>query len=301
MLQTQIVTEALRARGVESDILTITTEGDRIQDRSLAAIGGDGVFVKELENALLDDRADVAVHSMKDLPTDLLAGADSGAVLERGDPRDALLSRDGMADGIRSLRQGARIGTSSLRRRAQLMAARPDLEIVDMRGNVDTRIRKLVEGEYDAIVLALVGVQRVGGNEVAVAPLPVRDVVPAVGQGALFAQCRTSDESTRAALTPLQHVPSALAVAMERAFLKRMGGGCLVPIGVHVELRDGAWRCDAFVGEVDGSRVMRRSQLGRAVSAAEAIADVERMADEMFDAGAREIVAGFRAAGRVER
>jgi len=293
LLQTHIVTDALRAHGVECELVTISTTGDRVQDRSLAAIGGDGVFVKELEYALLDGRADVAVHSMKDVPSDLLAGAQAGAILERGDPRDVLLSKDRAHAGLHALPRGAKVGTSSLRRRAQLAAARDDLEIVDMRGNVDTRIRKLLQGEYDAIVLAYAGVLRLNAHAAAATPLAAREVVPAVGQGALFAQCRTSDEETRAALAPLQHAPSALAVTMERAFLKRMGGGCLVPIGAYLELCNGAWRFDAFVGSADGSRVMRRSQVGRAVNAAEAIAVVEQIADEMLAAGAREIVAGF--------
>jgi hydroxymethylbilane synthase len=294
--QTQLVVDALAARGVLCDVIPLSTRGDRMRDRSLASIGGDGVFVKELETALVEGRADIAVHSMKDLPTELLAGTSWGVVLERGDARDVLLAMHGAHASIGALPDGAIVGTSSLRRKAQLLAMRPDLDVRDLRGNVDTRIRKLREGAYHAIVLALAGVQRSAAAEgvPSVEPVPPDDMVPAVGQGALFVQCRTEDALTRRLIAPLNHAPSALAVAMERAFLRRMGGGCLVPIGAHVELTGGSWRLAAFAAMPDGTQPMRRTLHGELGSEAEAIAAVERMADEMLAAGGGEIIAHHR-------
>ena len=296
LAQAQAIVDALAARGVACDLVPVTTKGDQIVDRSLAAIGGDGVFVKELEAALVDGRADIAVHSMKDLPTELLRGATAGVVPERGDPRDALVATTSNGGAIASLPDGAIVGTSSLRRSAQLKAIRPDLEIRDVRGNVDTRIRKLVDGRYHAIVLAMAGLDRLGSldGDVRVSPVPLSDMIPAVGQGALFVQCRSGDEGTQRLIEPLRHETSTAAVMMERAFLKRMGGGCLVPIGAHVAVDGQSWRLDAFAAMPDGSDAVRRSAQGTLPGEAEAVAAVERIADEMLDAGAREIVARFR-------
>ena len=293
LLQTQSVVDALQNRGVECALVPVSTRGDRERDRSLAAIGGEGVFVKDLELALLDGRADIAVHSMKDLPTTLLAGADAGVVLKREDPRDVLLSKDNRYPSIQSLPPAAVVGTSSLRRKAQLKALRPDLDVRELRGNVDTRVRKLLDGQYDAVVLALVGVKRLGlldalgGGTI----LDPDEIVPAVGQGAIFVQCRSDDTATQEMISGLSHPRSEWAVAMERAFLKRMGGGCLVPIGAHAVVSDSRWSMAAFVGRVDGADAARRRAQGTWKAKEETIAAAEALADAMLDAGARAIIA----------
>lgn len=274
----------------------MTTRGDRLKDQSITQIGGDGVFVKELMSALLDGRADIAVHSMKDLPTELPEQLRCGAVPEREDARDVLLSVENKYHTVEALPKRAVVGTSSLRRAAQLRARRTDLQIRELRGNVDTRVRKLLAGEYDAIVLALAGVKRIGLLETlgGGSPLSVDEMVPAVAQGALYVQCRADDESTRKLIAPLNHPPSALATAMERAFLRRMGGGCLVPIGAHATIDGAGWRLVACVAGTDGTRLLRRSWRGRLEDEAKALADAEALAAEMLDAGAREVIAPFR-------
>jgi len=303
LLQTRSVVAALLERDIRCDVVSIATHGDRVQDRSLTAIGGDGVFVKELELALVEGRADIAVHSMKDLPTDIRAEVDAGVVLPRADPRDVLLSRGNAFRTLAELPPHARVGTSSVRRAAQLLAARPDLDIVSLRGNVDTRVRKLMEGQYDAIVLALAGVTRlgildeVGGGS----PLAVSDMVPAVGQGAIFVQRRSDDDEARAAIDALNDGASAFAVSLERAFLRRMGGGCLVPVGAHVRVAGPAWRLDAFAAAADGSGALRRSHQSHATLEAEARRDVERVADDMLRAGAGAIIEQFRKASASQR
>jgi hydroxymethylbilane synthase len=301
LIQTRAIIDGLAARGIECEIVAITTRGDRERDRSLAAIGGDGVFVKELQNALLDGRADIAVHSMKDLPTELPVGAREGIVPPRADARDALLSPGGTFRRISDLPHGGKIGTSSLRRKAQLLALRPDLQVVELRGNVDTRIKKMLDGACDAAVLAMAGIDRVGlPAEAGATPVEVEDMIPAVGQGALFVQVRDGDEAVRTMLAPLADTQAAAAVALERAFLRRMGGGCLVPMGAHARIERDAWTFSAFVAAVDGTRAQQRTL---SVTAAEingdrsaALARVEALADEMLAAGAREVIAEFRKA-----
>jgi hydroxymethylbilane synthase len=295
LIQTRSIVDRLAARGIECDIVPITTRGDRDKDRSLAAIGGDGVFVKELQTALLEGRADIAVHSMKDLPTELPAGVRVGVVPARADARDALLSPGGSFASIAELPRAAIVGTSSLRRKAQLLARRPDLQVCELRGNVDTRIHKMLAGACHAAVLAMAGIERIGlPREAGAVALPTEEMVPAVGQGALFVQHRESDDAARELLAPLSDAAAERAVEMERAFLKRMGGGCLVPIGAHAEIAHGGWRFDAFVAAVDGTRVQRChiSEIGRDEAAA--IGQVEALADEMLAAGAREVIAQFR-------
>lgn len=298
MIQTRAVAEGIIAQGHPVEIVRITTSGDRAQNKSLASIGGDGVFVKELEAALMDRHADVAVHSMKDLPTVMLPALCIAAVLEREDARDVLISRDNVFADLADLPREAVVGTSSLRRKAMLLAVRPDARARDMRGNVDTRVRKVLEGDYDAAILALAGMKRIGllDSVGGGSPLPFAQMMPAAGQGAVCAQCLTEDAATRAILAPLTHKPSALETLMERALLARLGGGCLVPIGAHAAVRDGRYTLEAVIAATDGSSIVRKSATGAATTEVAAVAAAERMADEMLAAGGRELVDAFRSA-----
>jgi hydroxymethylbilane synthase len=300
MAQTKLVVDLLQKNGpVDVEIVPITTKGDAQIDRSLVAIGGDGVFVKELMNALLDERADIAVHSAKDLPTALPSDLDAGVVPEREDARDVLVSKDNVYHSIAALPKSAVVGTSSLRRAAQVHIERSDVSIAPLRGNVDSRVEKVRRGEYDAAILALAGLARldilasVGGGS----PLDFHVMVPAVGQGALFVQCRAADEATRTLIAPLNHERSAFATRLERAFLARIGGGCVAPVGAHVQVEGATWRLWAVVAATDGTRSVRRSAQGSYPGAAEAIAAVEAIASEMLAAGGREIVAESRQRG----
>jgi hydroxymethylbilane synthase len=301
LAQTQFVVDALRARSdINCEIISITTTGDREADRSLIAIGGDGVFVRELFTALAEGKADIAVHSLKDLPTGLPPALSSGVVPLREDPRDALVSARADATSIETLPQHARVGTSSLRRAAQLRLRRPDLEVVPLRGNVDTRARKIREGHCDAAVLAYAGLRRAGLVEsLATAPLEPDAMVPAAGQGALFVQCREDDHATRALIAPIDHGPSALATSMERTFLAAVGGGCVAPVGVHVRIEGDSCLFWAVVAATDGTRAIRESRSWRWGGAAEGLRTVEAIASEMLAAGAGELIA--KARERVER
>jgi hydroxymethylbilane synthase len=303
MIQAKAVVDGLTAAGVNAEIVGVTTRGDKMLDRSLASIGGDGAFTKELEASLIDGRADVAVHSLKDLPTDLAPGLRIGAVLEREDARDVLVSRANAYHDLGALPRGAAIGTSSLRRKAMVSIARPDLDLRDLRGNVDTRVKKVLGGDLDAAVIALAGVKRLGLTEAigGGSPLPLDEFVPAVGQGAICAQCRANDERTATALAPLNHAPTALATSMERALLSRMGGGCLVPIGAHATVAGGRWRIHAIVVALDGSSNVRSSADGMVTTEAEALDAAVTLADEMLAAGGRDLIARFRAAIAGER
>jgi len=296
LAQTRLVVDALRARGeINVEIIPVTTKGDREAERSLTAIGGEGVFVRELFAALADDTADIAVHSLKDLPTELPPDVAAGVVPERDDARDAIVSRDAPIEGIDALPHGARVGTSSLRRAAQLLLRRPDLEIVPLRGNVDTRVRKLREGACDAAVLAYAGLRRADLVDVlAPTPLEPEDMVPAAGQGALFVQCRADDEDTWRTIAPLEHAQSALATSMERAFLAAVGGGCVAPIGVHARIEGEAYQLWAIVAATDGTRALREMRSGSARDAAEARACVESVASDMLQGGAGDLIARAR-------
>jgi len=287
--QAQFVIDRLSAAGagLAFELTKISTRGDRERDRSLAQIGGDGVFVKELEIALQSCQVDFAVHSMKDMPTDLPIGLRTGVVPWRADPRDVLLSPDNRFKTVRSLPDWSIVGTSSMRRAAELRAIKSNLEIKDLRGNIDTRIAKMLDGGYHAIVLSLAGVQRlglrpeVGGGS----PIPADEMVPAVGQGALFIQFREDDETVRALLEPLNDAASATAVAMERAFLRRIGGGCAVPVGAHAVLSGDRWSFNTFAGSVDGKHSLRRHAEGLMHDEADALLAVEDVAEEMLAAG----------------
>ena len=248
----------------------ITTSGDRVTDRPLAAIGGKGLFTKEIEEALLDRRIDLAVHSMKDVPTWLPHGLEIACTPAREDPRDVLIARDaqGVA-GLDDLPAGARVGTGSLRRQAQLLARRPDVTVVPMRGNVGTRLRKLADGAADATLLALAGLKRLGQDMAAMTVLAPEDMLPAVGQGALAIECRVGDEAVAALLQPLVDAPTAAAVACERALLAALDGSCRTPIaGLAVPDGAGGLRLDALVARPDGSACHRLQRAGAIADAA---------------------------------
>jgi hydroxymethylbilane synthase len=276
--------------GLEIELVPMVTQGDRIQDRSLAAIGGKGLFIKELEVALEERRADIAVHSMKDLPGDLPAGLTIAAVLERADPRDALLSRK--AGRLHDLPHGARLGTSSLRRQAQLMAARPDLRIEPLRGNVDTRLRRLDAGEMDAIVLACAGLIRLGLESRITARLDPAISLPAVAQGVIGIECREADARTLALVSALNHRDTRIAMDAERAFAHRLGGSCQSPIAAHARLEGRGLLLEGLVAEPDGSRLLRDTLSG---SIDEPAALGHQLAERILAAGARSLLERLRA------
>jgi hydroxymethylbilane synthase len=268
------------------ELLPMSTKGDQILDRSLAAIGGKGLFIKELEAALEDGRAHLAVHSMKDVPGELPAGMTLAAMLPRADPRDALITRG--AEGLDGLPKGARLGTSSLRRRAQLLASRPDLDVRTLRGNVETRLKHLDDGELDAIVLAAAGLTRLGLQSRIGSLLDPDVSLPAVGQGVIGIECRTADEATREAVQALNDPAAHAAVTAERAFSRRLGGSCQSPIAAFAELGTGdRLTLRGLVAEPDGSRLIRDSIAGRAADA-EALGD--RLAERALAAGAGELL-----------
>ncbi len=280
--QAEHVEGRLRALGHAVEIVIITTTGDRIQDRRLETVGGKGAFLKEIEEALLAREVDLAVHSLKDVPTELPAGLHLVAMLERADPRDVLLSS---GPGLRALPAGCRVGTTSLRRRAQVLALRPDLAVEDLRGNVDTRIRKLREGLFDAILLARAGLVRLGREGEATEVLEPDVLLPAPGQGAIALECRTDDAATAAAVAPLHHEPTARAVGAERAFLAALHGGCNVPLGAHAVVTDGALWLRGLVAREDGSAVVRGESRG-----AEPSAVGRSLADDLLARGAGELL-----------
>ncbi|HEY0106922.1 MAG TPA: hydroxymethylbilane synthase, partial [Rhizomicrobium sp.] len=224
LVQAHLVQRRLAAEGAACEIVILKTSGDRIQDRSLAEAGGKGLFVKELEDALLKDEIDLAVHSMKDVPTQMPPGLDLSAFLEREDPSEAFLSHT--AKGLADLPKGARLGTSSVRRHAQALRARPDLDIVLLRGNVDTRLKKLDDGEMDAIFLAYAGLKRLGLADRATAVLDPKDWLPSLGQGVIGIEIRETDTLAREITGRLNHVPSELALICERAFQAALDGSC---------------------------------------------------------------------------
>jgi hydroxymethylbilane synthase len=246
---------------LQVELVPLVTQGDRIQDRSLAAIGGKGLFIKELEVAIEELRADIAVHSMKDVPAELPGGLIIAAVLERADPRDALVTNL-RAARLEDLPQRARVGTSSLRRQAQLRALRPDLLIEDLRGNVDTRLRKLDEGEMDAIVLACAGLTRLGLESRITARLEPTVCLPAVSQGIIGIECRRGDARTRALLSVLEDPSTRTAMEAERAFAARLGGSCQSPIAAFAQLDQARIDLMGLVAEPDGSRLLRDSLTG---------------------------------------
>jgi hydroxymethylbilane synthase len=258
--QAQHISALLRARGHVVQIEIIKTTGDRITDVALAKVGTKGMFTKEIEEALAAGEIDFAVHSLKDLPTEIPAAFEIAAITRRGDPHDVFCSSR-YAD-IHKLPQQARVGTSSLRRQAQLKALRPDINVYPVRGNVDTRLRKLAEGEYDGIILAAAGVERLGKTELVRQVLPVEVMCPAAGQGALAIEIRSRDSEARRHVTFLEDSAARATTTCERALLNKMGGGCQVPIGALAEMRDGRMHLEAIVARPDGSQVLRESGEG---------------------------------------
>lgn len=278
--------------GIEVEISVISTKGDRVLDVSLPKLGeqGKGLFTKELEDALFEHRADLAVHSLKDLPTELPSGLKIGAICEREDVRDALVAR-GEIKSFDELPQRALIGTSSLRRQAQLLAARPDLVIEPIRGNVDTRLRKLDEGAYDAIVLAAAGLHRLGHASRITECLGEELMVPAVGQGALAIETRAEDSVIDEIIRALDHNATRLACTAERAFLKGLGGGCLVPIAAHATIQGDLMTLNGLVASPDGSEIVRDR---RSVPSGEPEILGQQLAEELLACGAGRILVDFK-------
>jgi hydroxymethylbilane synthase len=260
----------LRERGHEVELEIIKTTGDKITDVALSKVGTKGMFTKEIEEALAESRVDLAVHSLKDLPTEIATDFEIAAITKREDPRDVFCSRK--YDRIENLPPCARVGTSSLRRQAQLKSLRPDLNMHPLRGNVDTRLRKLDAGEFDAIILAAAGLNRLGKTEFVKQIIPAHLMCPAAGQGALGVEIRAGDSATRQHIALLDDAASRAATTCERALLAKLGGGCQVPIGALAEFRNGRLHLDAIVADPDGSKVLREScdgedpvQLGESV------------------------------------
>lgn len=271
--------------GLRVELVGMTTKGDKLLDTPLAQIGGKGLFVKELEQGMLDGRADLAVHSMKDVPVELPEGLHLAAILEREDPRDALVS--GAYASLAQLPLGARVGTASLRRQCQLWERRPDLRIETLRGNVNSRLAKLDQGLFDALILASAGLKRLGFGERIRAALEPDESLPAIGQGAIGIECRTQDPRVNELIAPLHHGATACCVLAERALNQRLQGGCQVPIAGFAELDGKQLRLRALVGEPDGSRVIRVE--GRA-PVADGLALGRRLADQLLADGADAIL-----------
>jgi hydroxymethylbilane synthase len=279
--------------GLAVEIQIIKTTGDKILDVPLARIGDKGLFTKELDTALLNGDADLAVHSLKDVPTRLPQGLSLAAVSEREDPRDVLICRQGVPRTLAELPHGARIGTSSLRRRAQLRARRPDLEVVDLRGNLNTRLARLDAGDYDAILLAAAGVLRLGWKDRICEYLEPIHWLPAVGQGALGLVTRTADERTAELVRTLADDATTACVLAERAFLNRLEGGCQVPIAALATWSAGSVRLDGLVADLEGTRVLREQEEGTDTAAVEIGA---RLAARLVEQGATEVLEEVRRA-----
>ncbi|MEO1889943.1 MAG: hydroxymethylbilane synthase [Cycloclasticus sp.] len=267
------------------ELVKMITQGDKILDTPLAKIGGKGLFVKELEQGMLKGDADIAVHSMKDVPAQLPDGLEIGAILEREDPRDAFVSNQ--FDTIDALPQGAVVGTSSLRRQCQLLQMRPDLRIKSLRGNVNTRLQKLDDGEYDAIILAAAGLIRLGFEARIKTALPVSTMLAAIGQGAIGIECRTGDNATRQLIECLHDSTTAIRITAERAMNFKLEGGCQAPIAGHAKIKNGTLRLHGLVAEPDGSLIVSE-QLEGALEDAEQIGIT--VAERLLAAGAKNIL-----------
>jgi hydroxymethylbilane synthase len=271
---------------LEIELNKIKTTGDKILDVPLAQVGGKGLFVKEIEEAMLRGEADLAVHSMKDVPTDLPEGLHLSAITKREDPRDAFIAGKGIKS-FHDLPQGATIGTSSLRRICQLLHIRPDLRIVQLRGNVDTRLRKLDEGQFDAVILATAGVKRLGYSRRITEMIPPEISVPAIGQGAVGIECRVDDPFINDLLSKLDHKDTSICVTAERSFLKKLEGGCQVPIGAYAQIQDGTLTIDGLVGSLDGKTLVKDTIQGRPEDA-ESLGT--QLAERLLARGAKEIL-----------
>ena len=287
MWQAEHVRERLQVLnpGLEVELVTMTTQGDRVLDSPLAKIGGKGLFVKELENGMLEGRADIAVHSMKDVPAELPAGLEIGAILEREDPRDAFVSNRYASIG--ELPLGARVGTSSLRRQCQLRASRPDLEILDLRGNVNTRLAKLDAGDYDAIVLACAGLRRLGMEERITRALDPEAMLPAIAQGVIGIECRSGDTRISELIAGLDHPHTATRTATARGMNARLAGGCQAPVAGYSELDNDILHLRGLVGWPNGSDIVRGDISG---PMSDAVNLGEQLADDLLARGARGIL-----------
>jgi hydroxymethylbilane synthase len=270
------------ATGMEAEVVIIKTAGDKLQQASLTQIGGKGIFIKELEEALIEETIDLAVHSVKDIPTDIPSRLMFPAVCRRDDVRDCLVGST-----LANLRQGARVGTSSLRRQAQLRHLRPDLDLRDMRGNVDTRLRKVESGEYEAVMLSKAGLDRLGLSQRISEVLQPHVCMPAVGQGAIAVQCRLKDTEAGEILAPLDDAESRMAIIAERALLGALHGGCQVPLGAWARIERGELMMDACVCSVDGLQIVRQTATAPTDKATEL---GEYMARLLIEAGAQSIL-----------
>ena len=295
--QARLVQAALAAQGLETELVTFKTVGDKRLDEPLSAIGAKGLFTKELETALLKDKIDVAVHSLKDLPTESPEGLLVGAVLEREDPRDALVVNGRiLAESLDDLPRGSRVGTSSLRRRAQLLAARPDLEVAELRGNVPTRLRKIDEGRVHAAILAAAGLHRLGARQHITSYLDAPAWLPAAGQGAIAVQTRADDERMRPLVEAMNHEATMRAVRAERAFLAALEGGCQVPIGALASAANGVSTLHGMIADINGVRVVRGSVL---IDDADPELSGIRLANQLRGEGASDILEGLRRASHL--
>lgn len=280
--------ETLHA-GLKVELVTMKTSGDKILDTPLAKIGGKGLFVKELESGLLDGRADLAVHSLKDVPVDFPPGLTLAIVMEREDPRDAFVSN--RYTRLSEMPAGSRVGTSSLRRQTQVREQHPQLQVEWLRGNVNTRLAKLDAGEYDAIILAVVGLQRLGMADRIAAALEPEECLPAIGQGVLGIEIRSDDDELRDLLEPLAHAPTALRVSAERALNATLNGGCQVPIAGYAELDGDSLHLRGLVGEPDGSKILRAETRGASSQAHQLGVD---LAHDLLGMGADQILERLR-------
>lgn len=288
--QSNYIAARLREQYPDCEVVLkkIVTKGDRILDVPLAKIGGKGLFTKEIEQELIDGTVDLAVHSLKDMPTVLPEGLCLTAITSRANVGDAFVSNN--YNSFDELPQGAVLGTSSLRRKAQLLAARPDLKIVDLRGNVDTRLRKLDEGQMDAIILAAAGLERLGYGERIKEVIPAKVCLPAVGQGALAIESRDNDAEVREMLAFLNDEATKQATDAERAFLGLLEGGCQVPIGVHADVENGEIKIEAIIAELDGKKILRDTIVGKAANSAELGRELGK---KMLAEGGQEILASI--------
>jgi hydroxymethylbilane synthase len=286
LAQANATAEGLSAHGHDVEIVPMRTEGDRLASARLATIGGKGLFVREIEEALLDGRIDVAVHSLKDLPAEVPAGLVLAAFPERADPRDVLIAR--RAGGLDALAPGAVVGTSSPRRRALVLAARPDLAVEPLRGNVDTRLGKLAAGACDAVILAAAGLARLGIEPPHADALGVDEFVPAVGQGVLGLEARADDARVCAALGRLDDPATRACAVAERAFLARLGASCVTPVAAHASVAGDAITLRALVVSEDGRKILRETGAG---PAGEGAALGRRIADALLARGAADVVA----------
>jgi len=289
LAQARWIKEQIRSHfpDVEVVVEVIKTSGDKDTTSSLRRPSTIGVFVKELEQALLEEKIDIAVHSMKDVPTQIPAALQIAAVPEREDPRDALIANQTVS--LSELPDGASVGTGSLRRQAQILSLRPDLRVMDIRGNLDTRLKKLHDGVYDAIILACAGLRRLGLQKHISSNLDYSQMLPAAGQGALAIETRIGDPRMEAIAAALNHNTTALAVIAERSFLKNMGGGCNVPVGVYAHLEQNMIQIDGLVASPDGGRIVRDSIRQEVEKIDEAVAILSH---RVLSRGGREILAG---------